>query len=84
MRLHLLIYGAAAGKPLLGVSYDRKVDSMLSYMGYEPPVRVAALRKGHLSDRAIELYGKDIPCGRINILKLLAKDDAKTAAEMGK
>ena len=32
MRLHLLIYGAAAGKPLIGVSYDKKVDSMLSYM----------------------------------------------------
>ena len=84
MRLHLLIYGAAAGKPLLGVSYDKKVDSMLSYMGYEPPVRVAALREGRLSDRAIELYGKDIPCDRIENLKSLAKADAKAAAEMGK
>ena len=84
MRLHLLIYGAAAGKPLLGVSYDKKVDSMLSYMGYEPPVHVSALREGRLSDRAIELYGKDIPCDRIEKLKALAKNDAKTAAEMGK
>ena len=82
MRLHLLIYGAAAGKPLLGVSYDKKVDSMLSYMGYEPPVHVSALREGRLSDRAIELYGKDIPCDRIENLKSLAKADAKAAAKM--
>lgn len=84
MRLHLLIYGAAAGKPLLGVSYDKKVDSMLSYMGYEPPVRVSALKEGHLSDRAAALFGKDIPCDRIESLKSLAKADAKAAAEMGK
>ena len=82
MRLHLLIYGAAAGKTLLGVSYDKKVDSMLSYMGYEPPVRVSALRDGALSARAIDLFDKEIPCDRINGLKVLAKADAKSAAEM--
>ena len=84
MRLHLLIYGAAAGKPLLGVSYDKKVDSMLSYMGYEPPVRVSALGAGHLSDRAAALFGKDIPCGRIENLKSLARSDAKAAADMAR
>ncbi len=82
MRLHLLIYGAAAGKPLVGVSYDKKVDSMLSYMGYESPVRVSALENGHLSDRAIELFGKDIPCEKVDTLKVLAKTDAKVAVEM--
>ena len=84
MRLHLLIYGAAAGKPLLGVSYDKKVDSMLSYMGYDAPIRVSALEKGHLSDRAAELFGKDIPCERIDSLKALAHTDAKSAVEMVK
>lgn len=82
MRLHLLIYGAAAGKPLLGVSYDKKVDSMLSYMGYESPISVSALKKGHLSDRAAELFGKDIPCEKVDALKALAKTDAKVAVEM--
>ena len=84
MRLHLLIYGAAAGKPLLGVSYDKKVDSMLSYLGYEPPVRVSALQNGHLSERAAALFGKEIACERIAALKALAKADAKAAAEMAK
>ena len=84
MRLHLLIYGAAAGKPLLGVSYDKKVDSMLSYLGYEPPVRVSALQDFRLSERAIALFGKELPCERIAALKALAKSDAKAAAEMAK
>ena len=84
MRLHLLIYGAAAGKPLIGVSYDKKVDSMLSYMGYEAPIRVSALKNGNLSDKAVKLFGKDIPCERINSLKSLALSDAKEAVKMVK
>ncbi len=84
MRLHLLIYGAAAGKPLLGVSYDKKIDSMLSYMGYDAPVRVSALEDGGLSARAVALYGKEAPCARIESLKALALTDAETAANMAK
>lgn len=82
MRLHLLIYGAAAGKPLLGVSYDKKVDAMLDYMGYEPPVPVSHLASGKLSERTIAMFGKDIPCTHIDTLKALAKADAKAAVEM--
>ncbi|MBE6680164.1 MAG: polysaccharide pyruvyl transferase CsaB [Ruminococcaceae bacterium] len=82
MRLHLLIYGAAAGKPLVGVSYDKKVDSMLSYMGYDSPIRVSSLENGHLSDRAIKLFGEKIPCEKVDALKALAKTDAKTIIEM--
>ncbi|MBQ4557450.1 MAG: polysaccharide pyruvyl transferase CsaB [Clostridia bacterium] len=84
MRLHLLIYGAAAGKPLIGVSYDKKVDSMLSYMGYDAPIRVSELEKGHLSEKAAEFFGKDIPCDRIDALKSLAYADAKEAVKMVK
>lgn len=84
MRLHLLIYGAAAGKPLIGVSYDKKVDSMLSYMGYDAPIKVSDIEKGHLSDKALELFGKEIPCERIDALKALAYNDANDAADMAK
>ena len=84
MRLHLLIYGAAAGKPLLGVSYDKKIDSMLSYMGYDAPIRVSALKNGYLSDKAAELFGKNIPCERIDALKTLAYNDAKEAVKLVK
>lgn len=82
MRLHLLIYGAAAGKPLLGVSYDKKVNSMLDYMGYEAPIPVSHLQNGTLSARAISLFGTDAPCAHIDALKAHAKADAKTAVDM--
>ena len=82
MRLHLLIYGAAAGKPLLGISYDKKVDSMLDYMGYDAPIPVSELAGGGLSDRAIALFGKEIPCAHIDALKEKARADAAYAVEM--
>ncbi len=82
MRLHLLIYGASLGMPLLGVSYDKKVDAILSYFGYEKPIAVSALEHGALSERAVAIYGKNIPCTHIDELKNLAMEDAKSAAKM--
>ncbi|OQB14890.1 MAG: GDP-mannose-dependent alpha-(1-2)-phosphatidylinositol mannosyltransferase [Firmicutes bacterium ADurb.Bin193] len=35
MRLHFLIYGAVGSIPVFGLSYDPKVDSMLSYLGQQ-------------------------------------------------
>ncbi len=84
MRLHLLIYGAAAAKPLVGLTYDPKVDSMLAYMGYEPPLPLTALREGALAEIAVRRFGQDAPCARIEELKALALDDAKTAVQMTK
>ena len=82
MRLHLLIYAASLGKPLLGVSYDKKVDAILSYFGYEKPIAVTALKHGALSEHATAIYGKDMPCAHVDELKLLAMEDAKAAAKM--
>lgn len=84
MRLHLLIYGASIGKPLLGVSYDKKVDAMLSYLGYDKPVAVSSLEKGALSEKAAAVFGKDIPCEHIEELKELAMQDAMKAATLAK
>ena len=82
MRLHLLIYGAAVGKPIIGVSYDKKVDSMLSYMGYDAPIRVFELEGGGLSEKATALFGKDITCNKVDALKSLAIKDAQEAVKM--
>lgn len=35
MRLHTLIYAAKCGTPVIGISYDPKVDSIMEYMNQE-------------------------------------------------
>lgn len=84
MRLHLLIYGAAAARPLVGLTYDGKIDSMLAYMGYTPPLALTALKEGAVSKAAIQRFGLEAPCTRIEELKALARADAETAVQMAK
>ncbi len=82
MRLHLLIYAAAVGKPLLGVSYDPKIDAMLEYMGYEKPLRVAELQSGALADKAAALTESGVDRDKIEAMKALVLADAEAAVKM--
>lgn len=82
MRLHLLIYAAAVGKPLLGVSYDPKIDAMLEYMGYEKPLRVSELQSGTLSDKAAALSESRVDRDKIEAMKALVNADAEAAVNM--
>lgn len=85
MRLHLLIYGAAAGKPLLGISYDKKVASMLDYMHCRAPLRVKDITgDGALVRETRAVLGHAVDRAQIEHLRALADEDARAAAEMGK
>ncbi len=53
MRLHFLIFSAMAGVPLVGVSYDPKVDRFLKLVGMPPAHDVGGLRAEPLW-RAVE------------------------------
>ncbi len=56
MRLHALIYGAVAGIPLIGLSYDPKVTAVMDVLGEQPPVYVEELDEDavcRLADEAV-------------------------------
>lgn len=84
MRLHLLIYAVAIGKPPLGISYDPKIDAMMRYMGCAAPLRVAGLKGGALADAAAALSGAPLSADAIERLKSLALADAASAVQMAK
>ena len=61
MRLHGLIFAAGQGVPLVGIVYDQKVSSFLSYIGqdlYEDLGGITAEGLMDLIDRAVE-RGRD-------------------------
>lgn len=84
MRLHLLIYAVAIGKPPLGISYDPKIDAMMRYMGCAAPLRVAGLKGGALADAAAALSGAPLSADAIERLKSLALADAASAVQMAR
>ncbi len=49
MRLHALIFAALAGVPLVGISYDPKVDGMLEQLGASAATSIARLYEEALS-----------------------------------
>ena len=56
MRLHGLIFAAGQGVPLVGIVYDQKVSSFLSYIGqdlYEDLNRLTADKLKALIDGAV-------------------------------
>ncbi|WP_276353539.1 polysaccharide pyruvyl transferase CsaB [Cohnella caldifontis] len=52
MRLHSLIYAANRGVPLLGLSYDPKIDHFLAQLGQKPVGTTEALDPEIFADRA--------------------------------
>ena len=82
MRLHLLIYAVAVGKPPLDISYDPKIDAMMRYMGCAKPLRVAGLRGSVLADAAAALSGAPLSAEAIEHLKALALADDAAAVQI--
>lgn len=55
MRLHSLIYAASQHVPMLGISYDPKIDHFLHRLGMEPVASTQNIDAGKLSERALQL-----------------------------
>lgn len=78
MRLHILIYSACAGVPVIGLDYDPKVSSMMKYMGqrYSVPVE-------ELSFDAVRAFCDEIFKNRQDIVASLneIRQNAKISAD---
>lgn len=61
MRLHGLIFSAISGVPLVGISYDPKVNAFIDYLGYGTCMNLKNVTKKHLCsalDKAAGQSGK--------------------------
>lgn len=55
MRLHSLIYAASQHVPMLGISYDPKIDHFLHRLGMEPAASTRNIDASKLSEQALQL-----------------------------
>ncbi|MGE5507262.1 MAG: polysaccharide pyruvyl transferase CsaB [Chitinophagales bacterium] len=55
-RLHALIMGAAAGRPVVGVSYDPKVEALLGELGLSPAARLPGVDMRVLAEAIVAAW----------------------------
>ena len=87
MRLHILIYATAVGVPVLGLSYDPKIDAFLDYSGQPKALDVRYVKKNDIVTALTEIT-EDHDSIKTEIeakckeLRALAELDATTAIEL--
>ena len=89
-RLHMLIFAASECVPMLGISYDPKIDAFLEYIGEKAALDIRTLSEGQLLHAADELLSEsELIKSRLNDtckkLRVLAEGDcnAVTACFFG-
>lgn len=86
MRLHALVFSAGQGVPLVGVVYDQKISSFLSYIGQDLYTNLADLTLEGLCaqiDAAVNRIGdKEFLSGGVNRLRQVEHRNQKTAAKL--
>lgn len=86
MRLHMLIFAASMGVPMLGIAYDPKIEAFIDYLGEGSCLDVRTLSSGELLSAADSLLDDTGLCERLkarsNELKLLAERDCSRVSEL--
>ena len=87
MRLHLLMYGANVGVPVIGLVYDPKITAYLDYLqqGFTIDTRMVTSKK--ICDMADEIFAdyKNISDAldiKVKMLKDLSKENARIAVKL--
>ena len=83
MRLHALVFAAGQGVPLVGVVYDQKISSFLSYIGQDlytdlDAVTVEALR-AHIDAACGRIGDETFLSGGVNRLRQVEQRNSETA-----
>lgn len=84
MRLHALIFSAAAGVPFLSVSYDPKVDAFNAVAGQDDPLKMAGLTAQDVTPRLLDAWERRMELAeriakRLPKLKAAALENAELA-----
>ena len=86
MRLHGLIFAAVAGVPIVGISYDPKVNSFMDCMGQELCLDFNDLdpeKLRDMTDRAVEISAdKEFLLKSAELLKELGQRNAEAARKL--
>ncbi len=72
-RLHTLIFAASVGIPMLGISYDPKIDAFLDYIGESKrTLDIRTVSEGQLFDAAVSLIA-DAPTIKEKLVSVSAE-----------
>ena len=84
MRLHSLIFATAGSTPVLGISYDVKVDSFIKDIGSDALIKLADLDAERLKAQIDNIMGRQAELGPQlgERLRLLEKENVKAAARL--
>lgn len=87
MRLHLLIFAASCSVPMIGLSYDKKVNSFISYIGEGSPLDIRSFTAEDVKTMADEIIANadDIKTSlqtKSSELAALAREDARITVKL--
>ncbi len=87
MRLHALIFAALTGVPMVGLSYDPKIDAFLAALGQRPVGTTDALSLSEVTGRLDEAWERRTAIReemgrRLTALRARAEENAALAAEV--
>ena len=86
MRLHALVFSAGQGVPLVGVVYDPKISSFLSYIGQDLYTELSDLTYeglcAHIDAACARIGDTEFLSGGVDRLRKVERRNSETAAEL--